>query len=81
MKRREYDEIAKKTKILEGKKQLLNSLKKEESELNVKCNQMEEEIKNIDGYVKSRMDIQENLDLKMLGLELSEDLWRKKWEE
>ena len=42
---------------------------------------MEEEIKTLDGYVKSHMDIQENLDLKMLGLELSEDLWRKKWEE
>lgn len=81
LKRREYDEIAKKTKILEGKKELLNCLKREEAEFNVKCNQMEEEIKSIDGYVKSHMDIQENLDLKMLGLELSEDLWRKKWED
>ena len=27
------------------------------------------------------MDMQESLELKMMGLELSEELWRKKWEE
>jgi len=27
------------------------------------------------------MDIEENLEMKVLGLELSEEVWRKKWEE
>lgn len=27
------------------------------------------------------MDMEENIELKMMGLELSEEVWRKKWEE
>ena len=46
-----------------------------------RCNQLENEIQTKDGIVKSHMDVQESLDLKMLGLELSEELWRKKWED
>lgn len=31
--------------------------------------------------IKNHMDMQENLELKMLGLELSEEMWRKKYED
>jgi hypothetical protein len=35
----------------------------------------------MDVLIKNHMDMKENLDLKMLGLELSEEMWKKKCEE
>lgn len=42
---------------------------------------MEDEIQSKEALVKNSMELQENLDLKMLGLELSEELHRKKCDE
>ncbi|CDW74532.1 UNKNOWN [Stylonychia lemnae] len=81
LKRREFDELAKKAKIIEGQKDLLKSLKSEEAQLNKKCTQLELEIQSMDVMIKNHMDIKENLDLKMLGLELSEEMWKKKCDE
>ena len=35
----------------------------------------------MDVVIKNHMDMQENLELKMMGLELSEEMWKKKWDE
>ncbi len=67
--------------MVEGKRELLKGLKKEESEFNKKCTAMEDEIQSKETLVKNKMELQENLDLKMLGLELSEELHRKKCDE
>lgn len=35
----------------------------------------------MDVMIKDHMDVYENLDLKVMGLELSEEVWKKKWED
>jgi hypothetical protein len=42
---------------------------------------IESEIRIMDLYTKNHMDMEENLELKMMGLELSEEMWKKKLEE
>ena len=37
---------------------------------------MDNEIQVMEVVIKNHMDMQENLELKMLGLELSEEMWR-----
>ena len=57
---------------------MLKKLKQEEVGLNTECTRLELEIQSMDVLIKNHMDMKENLDLKMLGLELSEEMWRKK---
>jgi hypothetical protein len=35
----------------------------------------------MDVVIKEHMDMEENIELKMMGLELSEEIWRKKWDD
>lgn len=81
LKRRELDELAKKAKVIEGKRQLMRRIKDEEESLNKECIQIEAELRVMDVVIKNHMDMEENLELKMMGLELSEELWKKKWDE
>eukprot|EP00347_Sterkiella_histriomuscorum_P008763 403343848 len=81
LKKREFDELAKKAKIVEQKKENLKNLKKEEVSLTTQCTKLELDIQSMDIMIKNHFDMKENLDLKMLGLELSEEMWKKKCEE
>ena len=42
---------------------------------------LDQEIRIMDVMIKDHMDVCENLDLKVMGLELSEEVWKKKWED
>ena len=81
LKKKEFDELAKKGRLVEGKKEQLKRLKEDQDKLNKECNQMEQEIRVMDVLIRNHMDMEENLELRMMGLELSEDIWRKKWDE
>lgn len=79
LKKREFDDIAKKHKINETKKELLDRLKTEETTLSKECLEIEQEMRIMEVLIRNHIDMEENLELKMMGLELSEDVWKKKW--
>jgi hypothetical protein len=56
-------------------------LKSEETKLNKECMEIEQELRIMDVLIRNHMNMEENLELKMMGLELSEDIWKKKWDD
>lgn len=66
---------------MEAKKDSLRKLREEQDKLNKQCTGIEQEIRILDMVIKENMENQDDMELKMMGLELSEEIWRKKWEE
>jgi hypothetical protein len=56
-------------------------MKDEDEKLTKNCKMIDQEIRIMDVMIRDHMDMQESLDLKVMGLELSEEVWKKKWED
>lgn len=56
-------------------------MKEEETQIDKEVKLLDQEIRIMDVMIKDHMDVCENLDLKVMGLELSEEVWKKKWED
>ena len=56
-------------------------LKNDQNLLQLECLRFEDEIKTIEKSIKTFLDSQGNMDVKMLGLELSEEMQNKRFED
>jgi hypothetical protein len=56
-------------------------LKEEQTYLQLECNEIEGSIKEIMAQIKAHQDSEEHIDVKILGLELTEEMQRKKFED
>jgi hypothetical protein len=56
-------------------------LKEEQTYLQLECNEIDGSIKEIMAQIKAHQDSEEHIDVKILGLELTEEMQRKKFED